>query len=154
MYDFQQDWEYLKFHRSGPAIIFSFWTIMEHVSYPSRKLPINPRYTRTSSRCDAYYSRNDYEWFLKSLLIFHFCYIGLFRTRKNFQFLEFHRMWHLSIKKALNQPYQFHGTLNMVLTTLGSSMDGFQQAWQFLFFIIFHISILDCKWVIQHQSTQ
>ena len=32
---------FVKFHRSGPAKIFSFWTIMEHVSYPSKKVP-NP----------------------------------------------------------------------------------------------------------------
>ena len=30
---------FMKFHRSGPAIIFSFSTIMEHVSYPSKKAP-------------------------------------------------------------------------------------------------------------------
>ena len=29
---------FVKFHTSGPAIIFCFWTIMEHVSYPSNKL--------------------------------------------------------------------------------------------------------------------
>ena len=32
---------FLKFHRSGPAKIFSFWTITEHVSYQSKKVP-NP----------------------------------------------------------------------------------------------------------------
>ena len=30
---------FLKFHRSGPAKIFSFWTITEHVSYQSKKVP-------------------------------------------------------------------------------------------------------------------
>ena len=35
------------FHRSVPAITFSFSTIMEHVSYPSKKLLIKPK---TSSR--------------------------------------------------------------------------------------------------------
>ena len=30
---------FAKFHRSGPAKIFSFWTIMEHVSYQSKKVP-------------------------------------------------------------------------------------------------------------------
>ena len=29
-------WFFVKFHRSGPAIIFSFWTLMEYVSYPSK----------------------------------------------------------------------------------------------------------------------
>ena len=30
---------FVKFHRSGPAKLFSFWTIMEHVSYPLKKVP-------------------------------------------------------------------------------------------------------------------
>ena len=30
---------FVKFHRSGPAIIFSFLIIMEHVSYPFKKAP-------------------------------------------------------------------------------------------------------------------
>ena len=30
---------FVKFHRSGLAKIFSFWTIMEHVSYQSKKVP-------------------------------------------------------------------------------------------------------------------
>ena len=30
---------FVKFHRSGHAKIFSFWTITEHVSYPSKKVP-------------------------------------------------------------------------------------------------------------------
>ena len=34
-------WFFVKFYRSGPAKIFSFWTITEHVSYPSKKVP-NP----------------------------------------------------------------------------------------------------------------
>ena len=36
---------FVKFHRSGPAIIFSFWTIMEHVSYPSKSSKyVKPRF--------------------------------------------------------------------------------------------------------------
>ena len=31
---------FVKFHRSGPPIIFNFWTITEHVSYSSKKLLI------------------------------------------------------------------------------------------------------------------
>ena len=38
---------FVKFHRSGPAIIFSFSTVIEHVSYPSKKLLIKPK---TSSK--------------------------------------------------------------------------------------------------------
>ena len=41
---------FVKFHRSGPAIIFNFWIITEQVSYPSKKLLIKQRYIKTSSR--------------------------------------------------------------------------------------------------------
>ena len=37
IFDFQF---FIKFHLSGPAIIFSFLNIIEHVSYPSKKLLI------------------------------------------------------------------------------------------------------------------
>ena len=36
-------WFFVKFHRSGPAIIFSFWTLTEHVSYASKKLLIKQK---------------------------------------------------------------------------------------------------------------
>ena len=62
---------FVKFHRSGPAIIFSFWTISEHVSYGSKKLPIKPRFIRTSSRGSVFLSK-DYGWFLIELSIFNF----------------------------------------------------------------------------------
>ena len=41
---------FVKFHRSGPAIIFSFPTIMENVSYGTKKLLIKSRFIRASSR--------------------------------------------------------------------------------------------------------
>ena len=41
---------FVKFHSSGPAIIFSFSTITEHVSYASKKLLIKRIFIRTSSR--------------------------------------------------------------------------------------------------------
>ena len=41
---------FVKFHMSGLAIIFSFLTITEHVSYGAKKLLIKPRFVRTSSR--------------------------------------------------------------------------------------------------------
>ena len=59
---------FVKFHRSGSAIIFSFSNIMEHVSYPSRKLLIKPK---TSSRWWVLL-RKDYGWFLIELSIFNF----------------------------------------------------------------------------------
>ena len=62
---------FVKFHRSGPATIFSFWTISEHVSYGSKKLPIKPRFIRTSSRWSVFLWK-DYGWFLIELSIFNF----------------------------------------------------------------------------------
>ena len=62
---------FVKFHRSGPAIIFNFWTITEHVSYPSKKLHIKPRFIRTSSRWWVLLWK-DYGWFLIELSIFDF----------------------------------------------------------------------------------
>ena len=62
---------FVKFHRSGPAIIFNSWIIMEHVSCPSKKILIKPRFIRTSSRWWVLLWK-DYGWFLIELWIFHF----------------------------------------------------------------------------------
>ena len=59
---------FVKFHRSGTAIIFTFSTIMERVSYPSKKLLIKPK---TSSRWWVLL-RKDYGWFLIESSIFDF----------------------------------------------------------------------------------
>ena len=62
---------FVKFHRSGPAIIFNSWTIMEHVSCPSKKILIKPRFIRTSSRWWVLLWKVCC-WFLIELLIFDF----------------------------------------------------------------------------------
>ena len=62
---------FVQFHRSGPAIIFSFGTISEHISYGSKKLPIKPRFIRTSSRWSVFLWK-DYGCFLIELSIFNF----------------------------------------------------------------------------------
>ena len=62
---------FVKFYRSGPAIIFTFWTITEHVSYASKKLLIKPRFIVTSSRWSVLLW-NDYGCFLIELSIFNF----------------------------------------------------------------------------------
>ena len=59
---------FVKIHRSGPALIFSFSTITEHVSSPSKKLRIKKK---TSSR-RWMLLWNDYGWFLIELSIFSF----------------------------------------------------------------------------------
>ena len=62
---------FIKFHRSGPALIFSFWTMTEHVSYASKKLLIKPRFIRTSSRWWVLLWK-DYGCFLREFSIFNF----------------------------------------------------------------------------------
>ena len=57
-----------KFHRSGPAIIFSFWTLTEHVSYASKKLLIKQK--TSSTWCVLLWK--DYGWLLLELSIFNF----------------------------------------------------------------------------------
>ena len=64
-------WFSVKFHKSGLARILSFWTIMEHVSYPPKKLQINQRFIKTSSRWLVLLWK-DYGCFLTELSIFDF----------------------------------------------------------------------------------
>ena len=59
---------FVKFHRSGPAIIFSFGTITEHVSYESKKLLIKQKIS--STWCVLQWK--DYGWFLIELSICNF----------------------------------------------------------------------------------
>ena len=59
---------FVKFHRSGPAIIFSFWTLTQHVSYASKKLLIKQKNTLTW--CVLLWK--DDGWFLIELSIFDF----------------------------------------------------------------------------------
>ena len=62
---------FVKFHRSGPAKIFSYWTIMQHVSYQSKKFLIKPRLIWTSLRWLVLLWK-DYGWFQIELPIFDF----------------------------------------------------------------------------------
>ena len=59
---------FVKFHRSGPVIIFSFWTTSEHVSYASKKLLIKQRISSTW----CVFLWKSYGWFLIELSIFDF----------------------------------------------------------------------------------
>ena len=62
---------FVTFHWSGPAIIFSFSTITEHLSYGSKKLLIKPRFIMTSSRWSVLLW-NVYGCFVIELSIFNF----------------------------------------------------------------------------------
>ena len=102
---------FVKFHRSGPAIIFSFGTLREHVSYASKKL-LNKQ--KTSSTWWVFLWK-DYRCFLIEVSIFWFFQISQVRTCNNFQFFNSHRTCYLSIKKG---PTQAKELINMVSATL------------------------------------
>ena len=59
---------FIQFDRSGPAIICSFSTITEHVSYASKKLLIKKK--TSSTWCVLLWKH--YGWFLIELSIFDF----------------------------------------------------------------------------------
>ena len=61
-------WFFVKFHRSWTAIIFSFWSLTEHVSYASKTLLIKQK--TSSTWCVLLWK--DYVWFLIELSIFDF----------------------------------------------------------------------------------
>ena len=102
---------FVKIYRSGPAIIFSFWTSMEQVSYPSKKLLIKTRFIRTSSR-----------------LI------------NNFQFLNHHGASELSIKKAPYQAKIYQDLIKMMSVTLEKLWLVSDRIVDFRFFVKFHRS--------------
>ena len=59
---------FVKFHRSGPALIFCFWTLTEHVSYASKQLLIKQQTSLTW----WVLLWKDYGWFLTEFSIFNF----------------------------------------------------------------------------------
>ena len=72
-------------------IFFCFWTITEHVRYPSRTLPTNPRYIRTSSRWWVLLLE---KLWLVSDRIVNFRFIVKFdRSRQVCRFSIFHHTW-------------------------------------------------------------
>ena len=61
-------WFFVKFHMFGPAIIFSFWTLTDHVSYATKKHLIKQK---TSSTWWVLLWK-DHGWFLIELSIYDF----------------------------------------------------------------------------------
>ena len=101
IYDFQF---FVKFHRSGHAKIFSFWTITEHVSYPSEKFLLKPRLIWTSSRWWVLLWK-DYGWFLIELSIFDFSLTFTGPDLQKFSVFELSRSMLVSHQKRfLNKP--------------------------------------------------
>ena len=78
-------WFFVKLHRSGPVIIFRFWSLTEHVSYASKKLLIKQK--TSSTWCVLLWK--DYLWFLIELSIFH--QISQVGTCNVFKVYNYHR---------------------------------------------------------------
>ena len=124
---------FVKFHSSGPAIIFSFSTIMEHVIYPSKKLLTKPK---TSSRWWVLL-RKDYGWFLIELSIFDFSSNFTGPDLLNFQLFNYHGVHYLFIKKA---PSQGKDLINIVSVTPEELWMVSYRIVDFRFFVKFHRS--------------
>ena len=75
---------FVKFHRSGRAMFFSFWTITENVLYASKKILIKEK---TSSTWWVFL-RKYYGWFLIELSIFDF--LSSFTVPDLQKFLNYH----------------------------------------------------------------
>ena len=128
---------FVKFHRSGPAKIFSFSTITEHISYPSKKMP---RLIRTSSRWWVLLWK-DFGWFQIELLIFDFSsnFTGQ-GPAKIFSFWTITEHVSYPSKKVSNQAKIYQDFIKMVSITLEGLWMVSDRIVDFRFFVKFHRS--------------
>ena len=119
-----------KFHRSGTAIIFSFWTITEHVSYASKKVLIKQK---TSSTWYVLLWK-DYGWFLIELSIFDF---SSNLTGPDLQYLSASELSQSMLVIHQKHPNQAKDLINMVCVTLEGLWMVSDRIVVFRFFIIF-----------------
>ena len=134
-------WFFVKFHRSGPAIIFSFRTITEHDSYASKKLLIKPRFIRTSSRWSVLL-RKDYGCFPIECSIFNFSsnFTGPAGPAIIFSFWTITEHVSYASKKAPNQAKIYQDLIKMVSITLEGLWMFSDRRFNFQFFVKFHRS--------------
>ena len=146
---------FVRFHRSEPAIVFSFSTIMEHVSYPSKKLLIKPK---TSSRWWVLL-RKDYGWFLMELSIFDFSSNFTGPDLQKFSIFELSWSTLLIHHKSSNQAKDL---IKMVIVLLEGLRMVSDEIVDSLFFIKFHRSgtarifsfqVSWSMWVIHQKSS-
>ena len=102
---------FVKFHRSGPAIIFIFSTIMDHVSYPSKKILIKPK---TSSRWWVLL-RKDYGWFL--IVLSNLDFSWNFTGPELNNFAVFQLSWSMLVIHEKKAPHQAKDIIKMVSVT-------------------------------------
>ena len=120
-------WFSVKFHMSRPTIIYSFWTITEHVRYPSQKFLIKQN---TSSRWWMSLWKN-YGWFLTELSIFDFPSNFTCPDLQEFSFFEL--SWNMLVihqksSESYKRPHQEGECYS------GRISDGFWQNCRFLIF--------------------
>ena len=141
-------WFFVKLHRSGPVIIFRFWSLTEHDSYTSKKLQIKQK---TSSTWWVLLWK-DYGWFLKNCRFTIFHQISQVQTCNNFQFLNSQRTCQLCIKKAPKQAKDF---LNMVIVSLeGLSMFSDRSVDFLIFRQISHVwTCNNFQFLISHRTS-
>ena len=128
---------FVKIHKSGPAIIFNFWTITEQVSYPSKKLLIKQRYIKTSSRWWVLLWK-DYGWLLRDFRFF----VKFHRSGPAiiFNFFNHHGVSELSIKKAPYQAKIYQDLIKKMSVTLERLWLVCDRIIDFRFFVKFHRS--------------
>ena len=135
-------WFFVKFHRSGPAKIFSFWTITEHVSYINQKrFLIKPRLIWTSSRW--WVLRTLEELWMVSDIIVDFRFFITFHRSGPAKICSFWTITdHVSYqsKKVRNQANIDLDFIKMVSITLEGLWMVSDRIVDFQFFVKFHRS--------------
>ena len=140
---------FVKFHMSRPAIIFSFWTITEHVSYASKKLLIKPWFIRASSRWWVLLWEG-YGWFLIDFWFF----VKFHRSGPAIIFSFWTITEHVS-KNFLNQAKIYQDFIMTVSFTLEGLWMVSDRIVNFQFFIKFHRSgpaIIFSFWTSYHRA--
>ena len=149
---------FVKFHRSGPAKFFSFRTIMEQVSYQSKRFLIKPRLIWTSRRRWVLLWK-DFGWFQIELLIFNFSsnFTGP-DLKKIFSFWTITEQVSYQSKKVPNQAKIDLDFKKMVSITLEEFWMVSDRIVDFQFFVKFHRSgpakILSFRTITEEVSYQ
>ena len=124
---------FVKFHRSGPAIFFSFWTITEHVLHASKSILIKEK-PNQHGECSSRSIMDDFWYNCRFSIFWQFSQV---RIWKNFQYLNYKWAWWLCIKKAPNQAKDL---INKVYATLERLWMVSDRNIEFRIFVKFHRS--------------
>ena len=81
-------WFIAKFHSSGPAIIFSFWSLTEHVSYISKKAPKQAKTPHQHGQCYSGRIMDGFWWNCRFSIFHQISQVG---TCNVFKVFNYHR---------------------------------------------------------------